>query len=128
MEVPETRQLRWEREALLQSKFASGDDVFTLRHQIAQVKQELLDVTSIAENAPTDIEKKEADTRMNQLSEELYQLNERDAEFKYAMAKDLMEQFEVDGDVEGMEKYRVQMEEARLCIPQLNMHGLWVGK
>ena len=35
---------------------------------------------------------------------------------------------EEEGDEEAVEKHRVQAEEARLCLPQLNMHGLWVGK
>ena len=41
MEIPETRQLRWEREALVQSKFASGDDAMfrTMRSATPMAKE-----------------------------------------------------------------------------------------
>lgn len=128
MEIPETRQLRWEREALVQSKYASGDEVFALRKNIKEVSQSLVD----ARVQLNELKMKETKTaltgRINELEGELRDLNERDAEFMYAVSSDLMQKAEVEGDSKAAEKYKIQIEEARLCIPQLNMHGLWVGK
>lgn len=114
MDIPETRQLRWEREALVQSKYASGDEVFALRKGIMELQSKLSEIKD--------------DKAINDLEKELHSLNERDAEFMYAISSELMEKAEMDGDVKAADKYRSQLEEARLCIPQLNMHGLWVGK
>ena len=66
--------------------------------------------------------------RINELEKEIHALNERDAEFVYAVSSELMANAKADLNVKLAEKYRVQMEEARLSIPHLNMHGLWVGK
>lgn len=129
MDVPETRQLRWEREALVQSKFASGDELIQLRHKFVESRRELADVRAKYNDSDLRAEDKVAAfRRVSELEKELHDMNERDAEFMYAVAKELMEKAEVDGDVEMADKYRIQVEEARLCIPQFNMHGLWVGK
>lgn len=128
MEVPETRQLRWEREALVQSKFASDDEVFELRQDIAELRSELVDVRTELDDADRESQKIRAKSRIAELEKELLSLNGRDAEFMYAVSMELMEKAEADGDEELVSKYRIQMEEARLCITQLNMHGLWVGK
>lgn len=128
MEIPEERQLRWEREALVQSKFASGDEVFALRRRAMQLRQDLIDARVQYNEAEIKDDQVAAMRRINELDKELVDSNGRDAEFMYAVSRELMEKAEADGDTRHGEKYRVQMEEARLCVPQLNMHGLWVGK
>lgn len=129
METPETRQLRWEREALLQSKFASGDELFELRQSVDALRTELYEVRSELDDYDgPELELKASKRRIAVLEKELYTLNGRDAEFMYAVSLELLEAAQIDGDIEAEQKYRIQMEEARLCIPQLNMHGLWVGK
>jgi len=128
VEVPETRQLRWEREAFVQSKFASGDELFQLRLRIVESRQELIDAQVRYNDSKGRGDRVATQGRIDVLEKELHDMNERDAEFMYALSSELMESAETSGDIEGAEKYRVQMEEARLCIPQLNMHGLWVGK
>jgi len=127
-DVSELRALRWEREALVQSKFASGDELYEIRQRTIEVKQELIDARKQFNASPTKIEKVAANKRIYELEKELVNLNGRDAEFMYAVSRDMMAKAEMDGDTRLAEKYRVLAEEARLCIPELNMHGLWVGK
>lgn len=130
VEVPEDRQLRWEREALVQSKFAKGDELFDLRSSIAELRGKLVDMRARLEegNISADLDKETAERSITLLERELLILNGRDPEFMYAVSLELMEQAREEGDEEAVEKHRVQAEEARLCLPQLNMHGLWVGK
>ena len=118
----ELRQLRWEREAYILSKFASGDELQELRIKGNRLRQELAD--RIATEATTT----SLSSIIQKMENELFQINERDAEFMYCVAKEMMIQARTDGDVPLEEKYKAQMKEAALCIPQLNMHGLWVGK
>jgi len=137
VEIPETRQLRWEREDLVRSKFASGDELFALRRQIMQARQDMMDAREQLNEAGHKNEQVTLMLRINELDKDLEELNGRDAEFMYSLSRELMESAEangnisnvgLDGEVSNAEKYKVKMEEARLCIPQLNMHGLWVGK
>lgn len=127
-DVSELRALRWEREALVQSKFASGDELYEIRERTIEVKQELIDARKQYNASPTKIEKVAANKRIYELEKELVNLNGRDAEFMYAVSRDMMAKAEMDGDTRLAEKYKVLVEEARLCIPQLNLHGMWVGK
>lgn len=120
-EIPEIRQLRWEREAIAQSKFVSGDDVFELRQKISDLRVRLLD-------ARENLAEEGQQRRINELERQLFSLNTKDPEFMYAMSLELMENAQQAGDLETAEKYRTQAKEARQVIPQLNMHGLWVGK
>lgn len=128
MSIPETRQLRWDREAELQSEFASGDELFDARQRIAEAKAEIRQARLDFNEASGEEEKYDANRRIHLLQKELRALNERDAEFIYAMSRELMEKAIEAGDDEAAERHRVRMEEARICVPQLNMHGLWVGK
>lgn len=127
-DVSELRALRWEREALVQSKFASGDELYEIRERTIEVKQELIEARKQYNASPTKIEKVAANKRIYELEKELVNLNGRDAEFMYAVSRDMMAKAEMDGDTRLAEKYKVLVEEARLCIPQLNLHGMWVGK
>jgi len=125
----EPQQLPKQREeAHVPSKFASGDDLFQLRDQIVDSKQELVDARVRYNSAATNDERVAANRRMNELETEIHALNERDAEFVYAVSSELMANAELDMNSKLAGKYRVQMEEARMSIPHLNMHGLWVGK
>lgn len=132
--ISELRQLRWEREAYILSKFASGDELQELRKEGSRIRQELAEwksasssSSSKAASAAAGQSSKESSYIRN-LEKQLHQINERDAEFMYCIAKELMIQARNDGDATLEEKYEVQMKEAALGIPQLNMHGLWVGK
>ena len=120
-EISESRQLRWEREALIQSKFVSGDEIFELRQKISDLRVRLMDAR---ENRAI----KGQQWRINELEQQLLQSSYKDPEFMYAMSLELREHAQQSGDLEAAEKYRIQANEARQVIPQLNMHGLWVGK
>ena len=122
-DVPEVRQLRWEREALLQSKFASGDELYELRQRSLELNAELKDIRKQKSSSSADMS-----DRLHDIESQLVNLNGRDAEFMYSVSSDLLEKAMAESDDFSTNKYKVQMEEARLCIPQLNMHGLWVGK
>lgn len=124
--VPEARKLRWEREALVRTKFASGDALFELRATVAGLRRELVDMRMQQRGGGDAGDARKG--RIKELEDELLALNGRDAEFMHAVSSELMEKAQAAGHEELAEKYRIQVEEARLCIPQLNMHGLWVGK
>ena len=119
--ISEIRQLRWEREAYILSKFASGDELQELRKEGSRLRKELAESRAVSTTIPNSV-------FLQNMENKLYHINERDAEFMYCISKELMIQAQNDGDTILEESYRVQMKEAALCIPQLNMHGLWVGK
>lgn len=120
-DVTEARQLRWEREAMVQSKFVSDDEVFELRQKISDLRVRLME-------ARENLAEEGQQRHIRELEKQLFSLNTKDAEFMYAMSLELMENAQQDGDFQTAEKYRLQAAEARLGIPQLNMHGLWCGK
>jgi hypothetical protein len=118
MAVPDARRARWAREAAARSKFEAGDDLHAMRLRIASLGRELADVRSSSSSA----------VAARELSSDIAEMNDRDPEFVYAMSRELMDRARSDCDDALMEEYRAKMEDARSCIPQLNMHGLWVGK
>ena len=133
MSVPKTRQLRWEREKLVLSKFANGDELFDLRHEVASLRKELAETRKLMDGAS----KKKGDDavalrglkrRVKEIEDKILRVSGRDAEFAYAVLLERVEKAESEGDKEKAKKIRKEAEEARACIPQLNMHGLWVGK
>ena len=140
---PLTRQLRTEREEELQSKYASGDEVFELRRRVTELREELMearqelsDMTSSRRvyDYPTN-EPIAAKLRVKELEKQLIKLNGRDAEFVYSLLTERLKEARGGGGggysalgEEEIAKLAREVEEARLCIPHLNMHGLWVGK
>lgn len=131
--ISELRQLRWEREAYILSKFASGDELQELRKEGSRIRQELEEwraASSSSSKAASAAagQSSKVSSYIHNLEKQLLQINERDAEFMYCIAKELMIQARNEGDAVLEQKYEVQMKEAALGIPQLNMHGLWVGK
>ena len=128
IEIPIDRQLRWEREALVQSKYTKGDEIYELRTRTLDLKTQLKDARRQYNTSTTKLDKVKANTIIHEIEQELYSLETRDAEFMYAVTSELMEKAELEGDTQAVGKYKIGMEEARSCIPQLNLHGLWVGK
>lgn len=129
--VPSTEQslqAPLQRDAHMPSKFASGDELFQLRDHIVDSKQKLVETRVQYNEATSKDDRMAAMRQINELEKEIHALNERDAEFVYALSSELMANAKADMNARLAEKYRVQMEEARLSIPHLNMHGLWVGK
>ena len=128
MEIPIDRQLRWEREAIVQSKYTKGDEIYELRTRTLDLKTQLKDARRQYNQSTTKLDKVKANTIIHEIEQELYSLETRDAEFMYTVTSELLEKAELEGDTQAVEKYKLGMEEARSCIPQLNLHGLWVGK
>ena len=128
IEVPIDRQLRWERERLVQSKYTSGDEIYALRSRTLDLKSQLKEARRQYNTSTTKLDKVKANTIIHEIEQELFNLEGRDAEFMYAVSSELMEKAELEGDIQAVEKYKILMEEARSCIPQLNLHGMWVGK
>lgn len=128
-EVPELRQLRWEREALAKGKYASGDALYELRRTISKMRNELIDARQqqqiVSISNPKNMRMK---NRISELEKELLELNGRDAEFVAAVSLELLAKAKSAGDEGLAKKYSAQLDEARSQIPQFNLHGLWVGK
>lgn len=149
--ISDTRRKRWTREAAAKSKFIVGDDLHDMRARIVGLRRELANGklsmsnptsgSSTAGAAMVGWEggqlfnaRKINDTtttlgrRAQDIEMEIATLNDRDPEFVYAMSRDLMERAVADDDRVSVMEYRVKMEDAMSCMPQMNLHGLWVGK
>jgi hypothetical protein len=140
--ISDVRRARWAREAVAKMKFSTGDELHELRSRIAGLRNELLDIKlSLSSNGPglsdTTIGRTESTTdtnndrhrkKANEIENEIAILNDRDAEFVYVMSSELKKRAVLNGDTEGINEYQCKMEDAMSCIPQMNLHGLWVGK
>lgn len=140
--VSDTRRARWARESAAKSKFTTGDDLHDMRSRIVGLRNELLDIkmsmsnsgpsaTTIGRGMFNNTDAKFDTQRRNKAREienEISRLNDRDPEFVYAMSIELMKRAVVEGDTDGINEYKCKMEDAMSCIPQMNLHGLWVGK
>jgi len=139
--VSDTRRARWARESAAKSKFTTGDDLHDMRSRIVGLRNELLDIKmSMSNSGPSatmgqgmfintdtkfDIQRR---NKACEIENEITQLNDRDPEFVYAMSIELMKRAVVEGDTDGINEYKCKMEDAMSCMPQMNLHGLWVGK
>lgn len=140
--VSDTRRARWARESAAKSKFTTGDDLHDMRSRIVGLRNELLDIkmsmsnsgpsaTTIGRGMFNNTDAKFDTQRRNKAREienEITRLNDRDPEFVYAMSIELMKRAVVEGDTDGINEYKCKMEDAMSCMPQMNLHGLWVGK
>jgi hypothetical protein len=141
--ISDVRRARWAREAAAKMKFSTGDELHELRSRIAGLRNELVDIKmSLSSNGPglsdtTTIGRTESTTdtnidrhrkKANVIENEIAILNDRDAEFVYVMSSELKKRAVLNGDTEGINEYQCKMEDAMSCIPQMNLHGLWVGK
>ena len=97
-DITEARQLRWEREAMVQSKFVSDDEVYELRRKISDLRLRLME-------ARENLAEEGQQRRIRELEEQLFSLNTKDAEFMYAMSLELMENARQEGDFATAEKY-----------------------
>jgi hypothetical protein len=97
------RLSRWAREAAARSRFACGDELHELRARAAELGR----AGAGAEAAG---------------------MRERDPDFVYAVTRELAERAASEGDDASAAEYRRKMEDARSSMPQMNLHGLWVGK
>lgn len=137
--ISDTRRARWARESAAKLKFSTGDELHDMRSRIVGLRNELLDIKMsmsnsglsatigqgmLSTNTKFDLQRRKA----REIENEITQLNDRDPEFVYAMSIELMKRAILDGDKNGINEYQCKMEDAMSCMPQLNLHGLWVGK
>ena len=120
MALSAARRSRWDREAAARSKFARGDELHEMRARVAELGRELADAVRSSPSADA--------AAARELRAEMADMNDRDPDFVYAMSRELMERAMDEGDDASTAEYRRKMEDARSCMPQLNLHGLWVGK
>ena len=118
------RRSRWAREAAARSKFAGGDELHEMRARAAELGRELAEDAARRSSPPSS----SAAAAVREREAEMADMNDRDPDFVYAMSRELMERAMHEGDDASTAEYRRKMEDAGSCMPQLNLHGLWVGK
>jgi hypothetical protein len=119
------RRSRWAREAAARSKFAGGDELHEMRARAAELGRELAEDAARRSSPPSS---SAAAAAVREREAEMADMNDRDPDFVYAMSRELMERAMHEGDDASTAEYRRKMEDAGSCMPQLNLHGLWVGK
>jgi hypothetical protein len=117
LERSEARRLRLEQEAALSSKFVTGNDLYHLREQAMNLREELKQARMLG-----------ATQRVHELERAILKVQQVDAEFIYAVSLERMNQAEAEGRTKDAEEYRLKAMEARSALPQFNLDGLWVGK
>jgi len=146
----EKRRSRLEREAKVQSRYATGDELMELRRKVSELKEDLSEARDdldkitngrrrVYDNYRDDEVRSEIIAAKNHISEieaSIRELNGKDPEYVLSILSERLEEMEkgfhigsgVETREEELSKLKKEVEEAQLCIPHLNMHGLWVGK
>lgn len=111
-------------------RFRSGDELIELRQRVAELREELEDAKEYCESIGKYAAKDQlaAKKRVRQLETTISKLCLQDAEFCYVFMTEVAARAQKEGDVQNAKKATLEAAEARKCIPQLNMHGLWVDK
>lgn len=104
-------------EDLSTSKFVSGDELHSLRHEVLAMRLELQEARRSASKE-----------RVRELETAIMKAQQVDAEFVYTVPLDRIEFAEQKGMFQEAEKFKQQAIAARAALPQFNLEGLWVGK
>lgn len=99
------------------TKYAVGDELHRLRHNVMALSLELQE--SRRSGSPDDV----ADLEQSILRAQQY-----DAEFVYTVSLERMEVAERSGRFQEANRLRAVAMDARSALPQFNLSGLWVGK
>lgn len=94
-----------------------GNDLWTLRSSMATLSSELI-------SAITSGKREVA----NAIRKTLRKIESRDAELVYQLELEAMEKAKVKGEINASEQHKATALNARACLPQFNLEGLWVGK
>lgn len=108
---------RMQKEEETKSRFLHGDELVDLRKYIKNLELDLVDAK----------EKRDA-TRIQDLTKALHESKNLDAEFIYSSCLEQAETAEKMGVLDEAKEYRKEAMEARSCLPQFQLSGLWVGK
>lgn len=127
--LPDELPLDWKEERS-QSRYKSGDDLIELRHEVADLRQELRDAKMhlASLNSYQSMDKMIAKKRTEVVEDCISTACSMDPEFCYVLKSKVAAAAERRGDMEAASTAYLEAKEARKCIPQLNMHGLWIGK
>lgn len=119
LETTSRRKERMERDSKAQAQFARyGDDLWELREGISQLSEELVNALHEGERGPTE----------ESLRENLQIAEQRDPEIVYKMELENAIEAKREGRMEDAAKHHETAMQARSCLPQFNLEGLWVGK
>jgi len=115
VEESEARKARRERDLETKAQFVKyGDELWSLRKKMKQLSELLDDGNSGSSEEAIRQELREAELR--------------DPELVYDMELLEMELVQRDGDKQQTEEARERALDARSCLPQYNLEGLWVGR
>mmetsp|Transcript_21737 Transcript_21737/g.33168 ORF Transcript_21737/g.33168 Transcript_21737/m.33168 type:complete len:403 (-) Transcript_21737:190-1398(-) len=118
IEDPQATRERLEREERIRQRFVDyGDELWDLREQIEQLTSEL-------EQAIKSGSFREEAT----LRAELREVEKRDPEIVYENELGLFRKASLEARDEDALKHYQLAQDARSCLPQFNLGGLWVGK
>lgn len=117
LEESDARKERESRSKQAQEHFATfGDELWSLRQYIESLSKKL--VTALSEG----------DAKETAVRKLLRKAEKRDPELAYESARNEMNRAGKEGRMEQFEKYRLEAEDARSCLPHMNLEGLWIGK
>jgi len=111
------RLSRIRKEAETKSKFVHGDELIEIRKYVQNIKADLKSAKETNDNS-----------RIQDLTKALYDSQNLDAEYVYMNCLDLAKLHKEDNRDDKAEEYMKEALEARECLPQFNLQGLWVGK
>lgn len=108
---------RIQKEEENKSRFLHGDELIELRKYIQNLELDLIDAR----------EKRDM-SRVKDLTKAIHESNNMDAQYVYTNCMEQAQMAERSGESEEALEYRKEAFEARKCLPQFNLSGLWVGK
>ena len=118
LDQPDVRKRRLEEDDRIRSQFVSfGDALWDLRSQMDKLCVKLLNAISNGHSM------KEEEAR-----EQLRQVEMKDPELVYMLELASADTAIRDGRVEDASVHSDKAAEARSCLPQFSLEGLWVGK
>jgi hypothetical protein len=112
------RQRRIQREERNEQRFVKyGDDLWALRKLINKLSHQLLHAIE------TGMREEESNIR-----EQLEQIQQQDPEIVYKMEMEKLQLAQREGRHADARRNSRNANNARSCLPQFNLEGLWVGK
>lgn len=105
-----------DKEAEIRSRFLFGDELIELRQYMSNIKKEL----------SSDVKKNKS--TVHDLQKALYDAQQMDPEYVYALALENAVSAEKSGLDDEAAEYMKEAMEARSILPQFGLSGLWVGK
>lgn len=108
---------RIKRESDTRSRFLHGDELIELRQYIENLEMDMVDARDSNDLG-----------RLSDLQKALHESRNMDPEFAYANCLENAEASEKCGMHDEAKEWRQEATEARACLPQFNLQGLWVGK